>query len=206
MPKTKTKNIVDNITNAAAKTYAASEPYSVQVRIRGVCDLLFKRWDSEAVKAKAAGVKGSISRKTDDLESYVYRDTEGYICLPGEYVRQSTIRAAKSFQDPRSPRKSAMDIFKAGLVALTLLARLGNKKEWDYEDARRVIIQGSAITRIRPAFSASWEAEFIFQVFTPEYISPEFLHEVMVNAGRLVGVGDFRPTFGRFQIVNWKVL
>ena len=43
-------------------------------------------------------------------------------------------------QDPRSPRKSAMDLFKAGAVCLTPLASL-HVRDWDYEDRRRVMIQ-----------------------------------------------------------------
>ena len=42
-------------------------------------------------------------------------------------------------------------------------------------------------------------------VLLPEYISTTLLQEVIANAGRLVGVGDFRPTNGRFGIVNFDV-
>jgi hypothetical protein len=45
-----------------------------------------------------------------------------------------------------------------------------------------------------------------FEVLLPEYISPSFLNETVQAAGRLVGVGDFRPTFGRFQVTKFKVL
>ena len=38
-----------------------------------------------------------------------------------------------------------------------------------------------------------------------EYIPKDVLNDVLTNAGRLVGVGDFRPTYGRFQITGFKV-
>jgi hypothetical protein len=50
-----------------------------------------------------------------------------------------------------------------------------------------------------------WEATFDFMVNLPEYISPEMLNEVIASAGRLIGVADFRPTYGRFQIVKFEV-
>ena len=127
------------------------------------------------------------------------------LCLPGEYVRQSVIAAAKFRQDPRSPRKSAMDLVKAAVVSLTPLASL-DVKEWDYLHKCRVQIQRNAITRVRPALHTGWSATVILMVTLPEYVAPSMLHELLVNAGRLVGVGDFRPTYGRFIVTRGEVL
>lgn len=194
-----------NPTNGAMQTIALTEPYIVGITIAGVADLLFHRWNDEAVAEKAKSAKGSKAKKSDNIESYVYRNDDGLLALPGEYVRQAIIHAAKFQQDPRSPRKSAMDLFKAGVVSLTPLASLG-AKDWDYEDRRRVVIQRSAITRCRPAMKTGWSATFEFVVQTPEYITPELLHHVLTNAGRLVGVGDFRPTYGRFAVTRFEPL
>lgn len=182
-----------------------SEPYRASVTISGHADILFHRWNNEAVAEKAAAVKGSKAKKSDNVESYVWRNEEGFLCLPGEYLRGAIVMAAKFHQDPRSPRKSAMDLFKAGVVSLTDLASLG-AKEWDYEDSRRVVIQRSGITRTRPAMRKGWKATVDLMITTPEYISPEFVQGVITKAGLLVGVGDFRPTYGRFGIVNFEVL
>jgi hypothetical protein len=190
--------------NGAAATIALSEPYTVMVKIQGSADILFHRWNVEGVEAKASAAKGSKAKKTDDIESYVYRNVDGMLCLPGEYLRQAVIHAAKYRQDPRSPRKSAMDLFKAGCLCLTQLASLG-KKEWDYEDRRRVVIQRNAVTRVRPAMLAGWGCEVQLMVQTPEYIPPAMLLEVLNTAGRLIGVGDFRPTFGRFGVTSFDI-
>lgn len=125
--------------------------------------------------------------------------------IPSEYLRGSIIHAAKFRQDPRSPRKSAMDLFKAGIVSLTTLAPLGVDK-WDYEHKCRVQVQRNGITRTRPAMKSGWKAAFELMVNLPEYIQPEVLHEVISNAGRLVGMGDFRPTYGRFQVTRFEVV
>jgi hypothetical protein len=197
--------VVDaNKTNGGKDSIDASLPYAVEVGIEGASDLLFHRWNCEAVDTKNKAAKNSKAKKTDDIESYVWRDDAGEICLPGEYLRQSIIHAAKFRQDPRSPRKSAMDLFKAGVVSLTINASLGTK-EWDYLDTRRVMIQRSGINRTRPAMKIGWKAEFVLQILTPEYIDVAFLNEVVSMAGRLVGVGDFRPTYGRFNISKFQV-
>jgi hypothetical protein len=125
--------------------------------------------------------------------------------LPGEYLRCSIINAARFRQDPRSPRKSAMDLFKAAVVSMTELADL-NTKSWDYLDKRRCMVQRSGVTRERPALNPGWKATIDLMVLLGEYVSPDLLREVINDAGRLVGVGDFRPTFGRFAISKFEVL
>jgi hypothetical protein len=190
------------VSNDAAEDIAIGEPYSVSVTIRGSAAILFHRWSNEAVAEKAAAAKGSKAKKSDNLESYVYRGDNGNLGLPGEYVRQSIIGAARFRQDPRSPRKSAMDLFKAGVVSLTELADLG-VADPDYIDRRRVLIQRNAITRERPALREGWEATITLMVLLPEYIDRTLLLDVLTAAGRLIGVGDFRPTYGRFAVTNF---
>jgi len=201
----KVKSIGGDIpSNAAKDAIECSFPYQVSVKVQGCADLLFHRWNCDAVEAKSKAKKGSNVKKTDDLETYVYRNDKNEICLPSEYLRMSLINAAKYKQDPRSPRKSAMDLYKAAVVCLTSLATLG-KDEWDYEDKRKVNIQRNGINRVRPAMKAGWEASFEFMVNIPEYVTPSDLNETIQMAGRLVGVGDFRPTYGRFNVIEFKV-
>jgi hypothetical protein len=202
MPRTTA--IGPEVTNGGAEAIELSRPYRAEVAIRGDADLLFHRWNCEAVEAKAKAAKGSAAKKADNIESYVYRNDDKELCIPGEYLRQSLIGAAKFRQDPRSPRKSAQDLIKAGVVSLTQLASLG-VTEWDYEHRCRVQVQRNGITRVRPAMRAGWSASFLFQVNLPEYVSREFLLGLLTDAGRLIGIGDFRPTYGRFQVESFTI-
>ena len=201
----KSATAIGPVSNAGQDVVEASIPYSVAVKIRGDADLLFHRWNCDAVEAKSKAAKGSKAKKSDDVESYVYRNDANEICLPGEYVRQSVITAAKFRQDPRSPRKSAMDLVKAAVITLTPLASLG-VTGWHYEHKCRVQVQRNGITRVRPAMKTGWEAELVLMVNLPEYVSREMLHGLLLDAGRLIGVGDFRPTYGRFQVTKFEVI
>ena len=192
-------------TNGGAETIESGIPYRLAFQLTGTSDLLFHRWNAEAVDEKAKAKKGSTAKKTDDVASYLYRCDDGTVAIPGEYVRQAIIHAAKFRQDPRSPRKSAMDLYKAGVVALTNLASTG-KADPDYYDTRRVVVQRAGVNRTRPALKVGWKAEFEFLILTPEYIAPMDLHSVLTQAGVLVGLADFRPTFGRFGITSFEVL
>jgi len=192
-------------TNGGAVAIEFGMPYRVSATITGTADLMMHRYNPEAVAAKSAAAKNSKAKKSDDVESYVYRNPDGELCVPGVAFHSAIYTAAKSRQDPRSPRKSAMDLYKAGVVVETQLASMG-VSTWDYLDTRRVVVQRNAVSRVRPAMLAGWQATFFVTVITPEYIDPGQLHEVMAMAGRLIGVGDFRPTFGRFNVSNFEVL
>lgn len=210
MSATATKNRITEVggevpTNGASESIQMTQPYVARITIIGTADMLFHRWNCEEIEEKAKSAKGSKAKKTDNIESYVYRNDGGELCVPGEYLRQSIVHAAKFRQDPRSPRKSAMDLFKAGVVSLTQLSSLGTKK-WDYEDKRRVVIQRNGVNRTRPAMKAGWKVSFDMLVNLPEYIDPSILNEVVGMAGRLIGMGDFRPTYGRFQVVEYKIV
>ncbi len=195
--------------NAAAPDIELEAPYVIEFTIEGIAPILFHAWNNEAVAEKGSAKKGSKAKKTDNVESYVYRNEKGEICLPGIYVYGAMCDkkngAAKYRQDPRSPRASAVKLFQAAVAPMTELASLGSA-HWDYLDERRAVIQQQGITRQRPAFNAGWRATFQFVVNLPEYVSPAFFHDVLSLAGKAVGVADFRPTYGRFQIVQFEVL
>lgn len=180
-------------------------PYRCEVTIEGVAPILFHAWNVESVESKGRAAKGSKEKKTDDLESYIYRNDKKEISIPGEYLRGAIVGAAKFQQDPRSPRKSAADLFKAAVISLTPLASLG-AKDWDYLDRRRVCIQRNAITRVRPAMREGWSAKFVLMVNCPEYVTPPLLNATIQTAGKLIGLADFRPSFGRFVVTKFSVL
>lgn len=191
-------------TNDGEATITAAVPIIVDVTIQGTADLLFHRWSCDAIEAKSKAAKGSAAKKTDDIESYVYRCDDESIGIPGEYVRGAFIQAGRYRQDPRSSRsKMAIDLFKAAVVSLSPLASTGCVT-WDYLDRRRVVVNRSGVTRVRPALRTGWKASFRFLLLTPEYVPPTEFLSALNDAGRLVGVGDFRPTFGRFQVTTFS--
>lgn len=197
--------ILSEISNDGKHAIEFSLPYIIKATITGTAPFLFHRWSVDGIEAKSKAAKGSKAKKEDDVESYVYRDSAGMLAIPSEYTRMAIINAAKYKQDPRSPRKSAMDLFKASIVCLDELCSL-NVKDWDYLDRRRVVIQRNGITRSRPAMAIGWKFNVALQILLPEYISPELANEVLQTAGRLIGIGDFRPTYGRFQVTKFETI
>jgi hypothetical protein len=203
-----------DVSNSGESAILMEAPYRATIEVTGDSAILFHRWQSDAVAAKASAAKGSAAKKSDDVESYLWRNENNEICLPGEYLRGTLIDprngAAKYQQDPRSPRKSALDLFRAGVISLTDLAPITTVDGRvaiapDYIDRRRVTISRAGITRERPAFYKGWSAEVTLLVTTPQYIDPSLLRRTITQAGMLVGLADFRPTFGRFSITKFTI-
>lgn len=198
----------EQVTNAVEGML--NQPFSVKVKLQGTQDILFHRWNNEVVEQKANAKKGSQEKKTEDPETYVYRNDDKKICIPGRYIVRSVVEAGRNFQDPRSSRKMAKDLVQAAVMCDEILSPiLVNGKpteEWDYDDRQRVCIMRSAITRTRPAFKKGWEVDFTLISLVPEYITPDFLRKLVDNAGLLIGLGDFRPTYGRFRVTHWELL
>jgi hypothetical protein len=204
------KDELSNTTNDASVQIEMGIPYVAHISVEGVCPIIFHRWSCESVDEKSKAAKGSKAKKSDDVQSYVYRNDKNLICIPCEYLRQAVIHAAKFKQDPRSPRKSLMDLAKAAIFCLEELSPIiGSKgkptEEWDYLDMRRVVVQRNGITRSRPAFHAGWKATFSLQCVLPEYVSPHLLNELVQQSGKIVGLADQRPSYGRFLVVKYDV-
>lgn len=190
---------------------AIGRPFTVHLTIEGTADLLFHRYSADEVEAKSNAAKGSRAKKTDDIQSYLYRNADEQICMPGRYLQRALQEAGRFEQDPRSPRKSAFDLCKAGIVVTPMLSPMipagkdGPTTDWDYLDRQRVVVQRSAVTRVRPAFVTGWVVDMEITSLLPEYITPALLRKLADNAGRFIGLADFRPTYGRFSITSWEV-
>lgn len=186
-------------------------PMVVGVTLEGVSKMLFHRYDCVAVEAKGKAGKGSAEKKTDNVESYTYRDGDGNLAIPANNLHACLAISAKSFQDPRSRRKSAHDLFKAGILVLPDLLTLSRPggvpfDQWDFLDTQRVVVQQSAVSRTRPGVEAGWRLDADIRVLLPELISTQLLRQVLFNAGATVGLCDFRPRYGRFQVIRSEIV
>jgi len=77
-------------------------------------------------------------------------------------------------------------------------------KEKLYADPRftlrkGVAVQKNRIIRIRPMVPTGWSIQFAIE-FDESIVNPKSLVKAMQDAGALIGLGDWRPKFGRFLV------
>lgn len=68
-----------------------------------------------------------------------------------------------------------------------------------YTLRKGVAVQKSRIIRIRPMIPTGWSMTFDIE-FDEGIVNPKNLLKAMADAGSLVGLGDWRPKFGRFLV------
>jgi hypothetical protein len=53
-----------------------------------------------------------------------------------------------------------------------------------------------------------WECSFTIDLFDPDILAPADVRQIIDDAGKKIGLGDFRPSrkgpFGRFVVTAWK--
>lgn len=66
-------------------------------------------------------------------------------------------------------------------------------------DRRPVVVQKSRVIRTRPLIP-NWSTTFHIEVDPGEFSVTEDMEQVLTRAGQIVGVGEMRPTYGRFTV------
>lgn len=198
-------------TDAARESrHEHDKPYKALVTIEGIVPLICHRYDTSDVETKEKAGKGSKTKKTDNIDSYVYRvpDTNE-LGVAAKNIKSMLASkksgAARAFQDPRSKRASACALLQAAIFVTPEVPSLG-KKTWDFLDRSRMTVQQSAITRVRPCFNKGWRLSFEIVVGQPALVPPEFLRQILDYAAAFVGLCDSRPDFGRFSVVSWEIV
>lgn len=122
----------------------------------------------------------------------------GEPCIPGEMVEAALIKGA--MKEKRGPAA------KAGLLVENN-ARLEYDGPRDpkvlWEDPRfrlRVAVKvgQSKVMRTRPRFEG-WSATISIK-FLPSLLNAREVRDFLVTAGEQIGIGDWRPRFGRFVV------
>jgi len=71
-----------------------------------------------------------------------------------------------------------------------------------FRDRRGCGVQQARVIRTRPKFT-DWSLEFDLQLFPCE-LNPKDIEQAIIDAGIYVGLLDFRPRFGLFELKEFK--
>lgn len=172
--------------------------YQVKVKIEGVSPLLQHRYEMEKAEDKSKKKAGSVDY-SEQVEQAIYRDEQGNIYQPSSHIEGSLMKAAVNFQIAGKGKKTYKDLTKMVIVEPFAIPHLHPAFK---VDKRPVVINRARIVRCRPRFD-KWELVFTMLV-QEDQLPVEVLEEILEYAGRYIGIGDYRPRFGRFRIVEFK--
>lgn len=176
-----------------------------EVEIQGVPPgLLMNKFGVEAqtqAENEVQPTKSEHGTPEEQAEPVAYRLANGTLCQPAEHVFQALCKAAVEFKVKGKGKKTYKDAVKGNVV---VEPEYLSHQRADYEiDSRPVRIQRSRIVRHRPHLP-EWMLSFTLTVLDKNAVPASVLNNIIVKAGQTVGIGDYRPRFGRFIVTSFK--
>lgn len=183
-------------------------------RIEGLTALLMHRFaEASEINGNKGTRKVQIAEEDPRVaaERSAYRTPEGTLYLPGAAISR-LLREAGGGHKQRGSRKSLKYIVPSAVLVndetLPLLdAEFRPATEFEV-DSRPVTIPATKgrIMRHRARLNV-WACEFALEV-DEDTLPPEIVHQLLVEGGSKIGVGDYRPEkggpFGRFAVTGWR--
>jgi hypothetical protein len=184
-------------------------------RIEGSTSLIQHRFSEQAEgeSNKTTRLIGN-SRGTprEEAEKVAYRYPNGELYHPGAAIAR-LLREAGANHKIKGSRRSVKFAVPSAVIVLedtiSLIDPSTSMPIDDFEvDSRPVVIPATKgrVMRHRPRIDR-WAMTFQLEI-DDDLLPPDFVHQLLAEGGRKVGLGDFRPErggpFGRFNITLWE--
>lgn len=138
-----------------------------------------------------------------EWEGSLYHDGEN-LFVPGDNIHACIVggaRKAKLGKQVESGMLPVDDVpIKTALKPGESLDKIYDRKEFSLRKPVRIPPRtGARLMKVRPMIPSGWELNFEVE-FDQNQLSKDNLVEAMREAGRKIGLGDWRPRFGRFIV------
>jgi len=178
-----------------------------RVELQGAAPLLMHN-PASLMEQKQGRDTGAPDPETEARKA-LYKDREGNIVVPSRAIEGAMREAAKDFRvSGKGGKKSYKEYIIAGVLVepanIPLQMDGANPGDSWQVDLQPVVVQRSRIMRARPRFD-QWKLEFKLTLLDP-LLDPSIVQEILEAAGKYKGLLDYRPKFGRFQVLCFEPL
>ena len=170
----------------------------VKVRIEGTSPLLQHRFPMEENQENKSVRRKKEYPAEEECKKALYQDDKGKIYQPAEHILGALVMAAKNFSYEK--KRTYKEIVKSSVFVNPAVIYHEHQK-WQI-DRRPVVVMKARIVRARPRFD-KWALAFEIE-FDNEVMGKDKLKEMLDYAGQRVGIGDYRPAFGRFIVTKFE--
>lgn len=135
-----------------------------------------------------------------EFKGSLYLDEDGEPCIPDYVLEACIIEGAKKFKLGKQARAG---IYVTNHAKLVYDGPKNPDKMYKEGYCLRtsVKVQRNRVIRTRPKIPTGWEAEFTVNIID-DVISENDVSRAIKRAGEVAGVGDWRPKFGLFEIIE----
>jgi hypothetical protein len=177
----------------------------LHIEITGNTPLLMNRFNIDEQQAK---VKDKNLTPRETAKKVCYEDEQGRLFYPTTNIYACLIEAGKFHKDGKVKVTTARSsLIPAGIMICGETIYFKEPKTWEV-DSRAVVVPstGGRIVCHRPRLD-TWCLEFTL-ILDVKMFSPKFVRILVDDAGKKVGLGDYRPArkgiYGRFDVTNWQ--
>lgn len=167
----------------------------VEVTIRSLTPLLMNRFVPKHEEGDAGRAGEAFDPKVE-CEKAVYKDEKGCYA-PSSWLEATMREAAKKFKKGKGNYRKEVE---ATVFVEPEKIYLGTN---EYEiDRRYAKIMLRGVLKARPRFN-KWELSFTI-TYEEKRTPKQILKQILEEAGIAIGIGDYRPKFGRFEVVKFE--
>lgn len=176
------------------------------VKIQGVVPLLQAKHLSPQEEQKVTSLKEGKQKKRavsdqEQFDLHAYKNNKGKFIQPSEMIEAAMTKAAVNFK--MEGKKSYKDVINGGILVEPIEIIHKNQKfvidaRWGKNPSTR-----GAIWVVRPRID-EWELDFTINLLQDERVSEEVLRQILEYAGLYVGIGAWRPKYGRFEVIKFE--
>lgn len=167
------------------------------VTIKGVAPLLFNRYPEEENPDGVSKGKKAVLSKDAQVERSLYKDDKGQIVSPSDHIVGAMTKAAVNFK--LEGKKTFKDVAKAGVFISPL--QIPHLNQQYVADWRPVIINRGRVMKGRGRMD-DWSLKFEL-VCIDDRATANDIKEILEYAGTYIGIGDYRPRYGRFEVTDF---
>ena len=177
------------------------------ITIEGITPLLMNRPSQLDIGDKSKTAKRETQTPTEIAEDKIYKDSDDKIYIPATWFQGCIVEAGKQKKMLGKGSSKATYSKVAGSSVEINPFEIELNSKWKVFSILAVnpTTRGKNVLH-RPQFD-KWKIDFEV-TFDEETIEVPVMKELFDIAGRVVGVGDWRPSkkgrFGKFQVTSWK--
>ena len=181
--------------------------YQVDATIEGIAKYLYGKWTKEAKKSLQEGTGGgrkSTSDREQEALEKACRNNNG-LYLPAQDMEACLVQGVKMAK-LKEGRSSAAPYVEATVYVKEREIEFGKQEPDFLHEAlgKRPPKRGGACIILRPGLNEGWRLSFTL-IVTDDRRAPDLLRRGLEDAGLLVGLGEWRPKYGRFILTKWEV-
>lgn len=179
-----------------------------EVVINGTTPLLMNRPTSDIEEKSKDRKHGNLT--SEDMARKKLYEIEGKLYQPATHLQGALIEAGKHKKVMgKGTSKATYSKIVGYAVEINPFEIVHKNQKWEIFSIQAVNPTTKGRNLLSRPMLKNWELKFEV-TFDDTEISQEDLKEIFDIAGKIVGIGDWRPAkkgrFGKFQVTSWKEL